>query len=158
MSKKEKMMMKKWLCLIILFLLVGCTKNTLVLNEFINTAKDDGYIVKEDKSGYEVYRYIKNIYYAINRENAYDIQFIELESDDYAKKFFDLNKDDLSKNVNSNTYVKTKSYSDYAIYHVETDDEYLLVIRSKNNILYVKADINYINEIEEFLSDLDLEY
>ena len=150
--------MKKWLLLIIVFLIVGCAKNSVTLHEFIDVAKDDGYIIKEDKTGYEGYQYIKDIYYAINRENVYDIQFIELENDDYAKKFFSLNYSELSKNVDSNSYVKTKSLSDYALFHVETDDEYLLVIRSKNNILYVQADINYINEIEEFLRDLDLDY
>ncbi len=150
--------MKKWLFLIIIFLIVGCAKNSVTLNDFITMAKDDGYIIKEDKSGYEGYQYIWEIYYAINRENAYDIQFIELESDEYAKKFFLINKDEIAKKVDSNSYVKTKNFSDYAVYHVETDEEYLLVIRSKNNILYVKADINYINEIEDFLGDLDLDY
>ena len=151
--------MRKWiLFLILIIFIVGCTSKEIQVSEFINIAKDDGYIVKEDKTNYETFKYVKDVFYAINRENAYDIQFLELESDEYAQKFFLLNKEDLSKNITSNSYVKTKENSSYGLLHIETDSEYLLVIRSKNNIIYINADINYINEIEEFLSDLGLEY
>ena len=102
--------------------------------------------------------HIKDVYYAFNREGMYLIQFIELENDDYAKRFFDLNKEDFVKLKTSNSYTKTMNTSNYNLYHLETDDSYKLIIRGKNNVIYIDAPIDYINEIEEFLNELDIDY
>ena len=152
--------MKKtiYLLIVLLFTLVGCKKNSVTLNDFILKAEDNAYYVESNKTGYENYQYIKEIYYAVNRENAYDIQFLELESDDYAKKFFLLNANDLRSKITDKDYIKSKSLSSYELFHAEDDEKYYLVIRSNNNIIYIDAPIDYINEIEEFLSDLNLEY
>ena len=148
----------KYLLLILLFILVGCKKNSVTLDEFIDSAKYNGYIIEENKTGYENYPDILDIYYAVNRENAYDIQFLKLNSDSYAKKFFLLNVDTVRENLDNMSYVKSKSLSNYEMYHAENDNTYYLVVRSKENIIYISAPINYINEIEEFLEELDIEY
>ena len=137
---------------------IGCSKNDLTLSSFIEKANDNAYFIENNKKGYESYQYIKEIYYAVNRENAYDIQFLELENEDYAKKFYDVNKNALLEYVNNDTYVKNKNSRDYQVYHIENDSKYYLVIRSKQNILYIDAPIEYINEIEDFLSDLDIDF
>ena len=147
----------KYLLLIMIFFLVGCHKNSFNREEFIEMGTFNGYIVKADKTGYEEYDYIKEVYYAINRENAYDVQFLELENAEYAKRFFLLNASDIKENMIDRDYLKSMSLSNYEVYHVENETEYLMVLRSNNNIIYIKAPINYINEIEEFLHDLDLD-
>ena len=152
--KKERFVLLIILCLI----LIGCSKLEITLNEFIEVATFNGYIIREDKTGYESYSQVKSVNYAINRENAYYIQFLELETDDYAHKFSLYNVDEMNKNITSNDYKKTKSSSSYELYHAENDTTYYLIIRSKTNIIYIEAPINYINEIEEFLSELNLEY
>ena len=151
--------MKKCSLLIILcILLVGCSSKTITLNEFIEQAVFNGYFTKDSKDGYENYSQIKTVNYAINREGVYNIQFLELESDDYAHKFFLYNVDEFNKNITSNDYKKTKGNANYELYHAETNSNYYLIVRSYTNIIYVDAPINYINEIEEFLNDLDVEY
>lgn len=152
--------MKKrmYLLLFMFVFLVGCSNKHITLDEFIEKAAFDGYILREDKSGYESYDKILNVYYAINREEAYDIQFLELKDDDYAHKFFLHNKDDIEENITGSDYKKSKSNNNYELYHAENSSKYYLVIRSKSNIIYIDAPIGYINEIEEFLEDLDLEY
>ena len=152
--------MKKivYLLFIMLFLLTGCKKNSITLEEFINQARFDGYMIKESKTGYEDETYIKNVYYALSIENDYDMQFLELENDDYAKKFFLVNANSIKNELTSKDYYKSKSLTNYELVHGENDTKYLLVIRSYNNIIYIDADINYINNIEEFLDELDLEY
>lgn len=148
----------KYLLIIILLVCVGCKKNSFTLSDFISKANDNAYFVESNKSGYEEYQYIKKIYYAINRENAYDIQFLELENDDYAKKFFLLNAGEIKEKITNQDYIKSKSLTNYELYHAENDTKYYLVVRSTNNIIYIDAPINYINEIEEFLEDLEIEY
>lgn len=151
--------MKKCGVLILLCLfLVGCSNKAITVNEFLDAATFNGYVTKESKEGYESYSQITRVNYAINRENAYVIQFLELNDEEYAHKFFLLNRDEIRMNVNSYDYEKSKSTSNYELYHAETISEYFLVIRSNKNIIYVNAPIGYINEIEEFLSDLSLEY
>lgn len=148
----------KWLLLILVFILTGCKKNSFVLDDFIDIAKYNGYIIEENKTGYETYSYIIDVYYAVNRENAYDIQFLKLNSVDYAKNFFLLNVNDVKDNLTNQDYIKSKSLTNYELYHAENESTYYLVARSKENIIYIKAPINYINEIEEFLEDLEIEY
>ena len=149
---------KLFIILILFFITIGCAKNELTLSSFIEKANDNAYFVESNKKGYESYQYIKEIFYAVNRENAYDIQFLELENDDYAKKFYDINQNALLEYVNDNTYIKKINNHNYQVYHLENDSEYHLIIRSKKNILYINAPINYINEIEEFLNDLDIDF
>ena len=151
-------MKKIFVLMAFILLLVGCKKNEITKELFYEIASFNGYILEENKSGYEKYTYVENVYYAINRENAYDIQLLKLKNDDYAKKMFNVNKNELLSYVGDNSYVKKYNKSNYSVYHVETDSDYLLVIRSGEYVLYVDAPINYINEIEEFLEELDLDY
>ena len=92
------------------------------INEFIEVARFNGYIIEENKTGYEEYSYIKDIYYAVNRQNAYDIQFLILENDEYAKKFILSNVDEIKENIDSNSYVKSDSLTNYEFYHAENEN------------------------------------
>ena len=148
----------KYLLLVFVLLLTACKKNSFTLDDFIDKAEFNGYIIEENKTGYELYPNILDVYYAVNRENAYDIQFLKLDSVDYAKKFFVLNANDIKENITKSDYVKSKSLSTYELLHAENESTYYIVIRSNENIIYIKAPIDYINEIEEFLEDLSVEY
>ena len=148
----------KYFLIILLLLVTGCKKNSFNQEEFIEQAKFNGYLIENNMTGYETHQYINDIYYAVNRENAYDIQFIKLENDDYAKKFFLVNVDDIRENITSSDYIKSNSLSNYEYFHAENDSTYYLVARSTNNIIYISAPIGYINQIEEFLTDLDIDF
>ena len=151
-------MKKIFILFIILFLLVGCTKQEVSLSEFTEVATFNGYIINTDMGDYIKYNYINDVIYAINRENAYYIQFIEINNDDYAKKFFLINKEEIEKYKTSNSYVKSYTKTNSDLCHLENDNDYMLVMRLKNNIIYIDAPIDYINEIEEFLSELNINY
>lgn len=148
----------KYLLLLLLLLLTACSKNEITKDVFVNVAEFNGYYLQNDKSGYEKYAYIKDVYYAINRENAYFIQFLELQNEDYAKEFFNLNKEEIKREETDYSYVKTRNYNHYAFYHMENDTNYMLVIRYKENILYLNAPLNYLIEIEELLDEMDIDY
>ena len=152
--------MKKgiFLILIIFIFIVGCTNYNLSLDEFIEKATFNGYIIRSDKSGYASYDKVLNVYYAINREEVYDIQFLELKDEDYAHKFFLINKEEIKDEITGSDYEKSKSSSNYDLYHAENSVKYYLVIRCNKNIIYINAPLGYMNEIEEFLNDLNLEY
>lgn len=138
--------------------IVGCTRNEFKVEDFLDKADFNGYIVNKDNEKYKNYSYINDVYYAFNREAEYFIQLLVLENDDYARKFFFLNQEEIAKLKDKNSYVKTKNDEDYNLYHLETDSNYRLVIRIKKNVIYIDAPINYINEIEEFLKELNIEY
>ena len=148
----------KYILIIFILLLTACKKNNVTHEEFVDVAKFNGYIIQETKDGYEDYPNITDIYYAVNRDYAYDIQFLKTDSVDYAKKFFLLNVSEIKKEIDSESYVKSNSLSKYEFYHAENESTYYLVIRSDTNIIYISAPINYINEIEEFLEELDIDF
>ena len=146
------------LIIIILLISVGCSKNIVKKEDFLNIADYNGYIIRENKDEYKGYNYIKNVYFAINREGMYFIQFLELDSDNNAKNFFEYNKVEFAKDNTEVINKKSYKYNDYEFYHLETKDSYKLIIRSKNNIIYIDAPINYLEEINEFLDELNIEY
>ena len=152
------MKIKKIFVILMLFLMVGCSKNSFTTEEFLDKADFNGYIISENNEEYKNYNYIKNVYYAFNREVGYFIQLLVLENNDYATKFFLLNQEEMAKMKDQNSYVKTKKANNYNVYHLETDEKYKLVIQSENKIIYIDAPINYINEREEFLNELNLDY
>ncbi len=151
-------MKKRFILLILLIFVVSCGRDELTLDNFIDKATFNGYIIKEDNEGYESYNKILKVYYAINREYAYDNQLLELKDTDYAHNFFLLNMNDIKENITTGDYEKKKTNSDYELYHAENFENYYLVIRDNKNIIYITAPIGYINEIEEFLKELDLEF
>ncbi len=144
--------------IILLFLFTGCSNSEITKDQFIKQAEFDGYVIKENKDAYIGYNYIKNVYYAINREGMYFIEFLELENNDYARRFFEINKEEILKSKESNNYDRSMNSANYSLYHLETATEYKLVIRSKNNIIYIVAPIEYMREIEELLSELNIKY
>ena len=148
----------KYILIIFILLLTACKKNSFDLDYFIDKAEFNGYIIEENKTGYETYSNILDVYYAVNRSNAYDIQFLKLKDIDYAKRFFLLNVDSIKEEISDVDYYKSMSVSTYEMYHAENENTYYIVIRSNENIIYIKAPIAFINEIEEFLSDLDIDY
>ncbi len=70
------MKFKKIFLFIIILFIVGCAKNELDKQSFINIADFNGYIIDNDMEKYKGYNYIKDVYYAFNREGMYFIQFI----------------------------------------------------------------------------------
>lgn len=148
----------KYILIIFILLLTACKKNSVTSDEFVDVAKFNGYIIQEAMDGYEDYPNITNIYYAVNREYAYEIQYLKTNDTEYAKKFFLLNVSEVQKEIDNKSYVKSNSLSNYEFYHAENESTYYLVARSKENIIYITAPINYINEIEEFLEELDIDF
>lgn len=152
-------MLKKIVFLgIVMLFLCACGNVNISKEDFLSRASFNGYIIENNKKGYEKYTYIRDVYYAVNRENAYDIQLLEIQTEDLAKRFFEINKAELKKYVNDNTYIKSISWNNYNSFHIETDDKYMLVIQNNNLVIYIDAPINYINEIEEFLDEIVKDY
>ncbi len=151
--------MKKMLILLIICLIsIGCSYDNLNKEKFVEMAEFNGYILEHNKEEYANYSYVLDVYYAVNRDYEYYIELLELESNEYANSFFNVNRKEIENVQTSNSYIKQKNFTNYNLYHVETDTDYMLVIRSNKLILYVTAPINYINEIEDFLNELNLEY
>ena len=75
----------KYILIIFVLLLTACKNYSFDLDKFIDKATFNGYLIENNKTGYETYPNILDVYYAVNRENAYDIQFLKLNGIDYAK-------------------------------------------------------------------------
>ena len=141
----------------ILFL-TGCVNYHLTIDEFRNTSINEGYYLDNQNNEYKNYSYVKDVCYAYNRESDYLIQFIELIDDDYAYKFYLVNKEEIEKEKTSNSYFKEQNSSGFNLYHVETDKYYMMVIRMDNSVIYVNTEIKYLNEIESLFKELNIKY
>ena len=151
--------MKKigWFLLILIFI-SGCHNSKLIKNTFIEIAEFNGYVLYNTKKDYDKYDYIKDVYYAFNRENAYLIQFIELENEEYAKKFYEINKKNIEQKIDNSSNIQKGEGKSYSYYRVYSNEEYMLVIQNDNNVLYLDAPMGYLDEINTFLNELNLKY
>ena len=150
--------MKKILIIITILLITGCTNYHLTIEEFRNVSLDEGYFLDNENKEYQNYAYVKDVSYAYHREKDYLIEFIKLENNDYAYKFFLTNKEAFVNDTPEYKYIKYQNTNDYNLYHIETDRYYMLLIRMDNNMIYINTDIEFKQDIEKFLNKLNINF
>ena len=150
--------MKKSLIIIIILCLSGCVNYHLNIEEFRRVSLNEGYYLDNENREYQSYDYVKDVCYAYNREKDYLVEFINLENNDYAYRFFLTNKEAFSEEITRYVYLKEQNNMDYNLYHIETDKYYMLIIRMDDNVIYVNTDIEYKNDIEDLLLNLKINY
>lgn len=150
-------MKKRWF-LIFIFILCSCTNYHLTIKEFRDIALFNGYYLDNTNNEYKNYSYVKDVCYAYSRESDYLIQFIELNNDDYAYKFFLTNKEAIQDDSNEVLYHKEKNSNNYNLYHIKTKEYIMIVIRMDNNIIYVNTTIDNNDTITSFFDELNIEY
>lgn len=168
-SKKERgiVSMKKTIItvviVIIAIILIGVgvllinlnkEKESITASEFYEYATKKGYSVYDVNKQFSEYDYIKQVYVAAGKDLKYQIEFYEIQDDEYATKFYNYNKSifESSKgNSSAETNVGMKNYSKYTL---STNGKYMVVSRINNTVIYVEVDDNYKDTIKSILKEL----
>lgn len=156
--KKLKLLLVPIICLISLVCFTGCGKDKTAISakEFSEKLEDKDYIIQESTSQYSSNEEIEESYIALSEDYSYQIEFIILESESdassmysYNKSRFEAEKED--SNAKAHSEVNLANYSKYTLI---VNGEYKVLSRIENTLIYINADSEYKDEIDEALEDL----
>ena len=130
-------------------------KTPLTAEEFKNTMTAKGYGVVDAASQFSGYSYIKKAYIAINTERTYQIEFYELENDEYATSFYNNNKAQIEKNKSSNAVQTNNSVKNHSKYTLSSNGKYGVVSRIGNTVIYLQVADTYKDTVKDILKSID---
>ena len=113
--------MKKILLILLVIFITGCTNYHLTIDDFRSISLNEGYYLDNENKEYQSYNYVKDLCYAYNREKDYLVEYINLENNDYAYRFFLTNKEAFIEEITEYVYLKEQNSMDYNLYHIETN-------------------------------------
>lgn len=124
-------------CLFILFMVTGCSsKSPITTSEFKSKMEVHGYVVSDKKSEMLDYDYIDEVYVANSSDSTHFIEFYVLSDDRYATSFFEIKKSEFEKFEGSASSQVTVDLNDYTKYEVTVNNQYKLVSKIDNTVLY----------------------
>ena len=137
-------------------LFAGCTPRTSIKAEdFKDKMAANGYLMTDATSQFSNYEFVQKVWIASDASYRYQIEFYQLENEDYAKEAFAVNKQNFEGVTGTVTGSTNISMGNYAKFTQIADGRYMVVTRIDNTMIYIDAEITYKAEIEEIMKDLD---
>ena len=150
---KKKGILFTALCFLMLFLVTGCGKKTVITtSEFISKAEKAGYQTTDITAQYSSYEYIKEA--TIAKNDNYQVEFYVLDGEDKAKGMFDTNKTDFENSKGSSSSYSTVNLANYSTYALTSAGKYMYLARVENTLIYIKVDEKYKDSVKGFVKDL----
>lgn len=140
--------------IIAIILFVSAPKDSMTASEFKTYMESEGYMIQDAKNQFYGVDYIKNVYIAIPRNYEYQIEFYEVDEPEQAESFYNNNKNRFEADTNGSlkTEVDGKNYSKYTL---TNSDEYKVVSFIDNTAIYIDADKENKEAIENILEDIN---
>ena len=144
------------LFLFMIFLTTGCKKkDNVTADQFKKYMEKKGYVIVNKKDNIYNNKYFNNVYYAVEKEEKYTIQFFELKDEASSKVFYNNLKKDISNSKVNKYKENSKSISNYSYYELSYNNNYKKVSRINNTIIYINTDIAYSKIINRQLKNLE---
>ena len=144
--------MKKIILLVVLIsvLVVGCSvsKQKITTTQFIEFAAENEYEILDKTKALKDPK-IKKVILA-KKNNECQIEFYKLKSITDAIYMFNDNKNIFKTNNNKTSTYTYTNLSNYSLYSLTNESYYMYLCRVDDTLLYVKAPLEYKEEIEEF--------
>lgn len=147
----------KVLILIVLTILLtacGVKKEALDEDEFIIIMKKEGFNIVNVENQFEQYGYFEDAYIAIDPNSNYQIEFYELEDDNYAKRFYENNKQKFESQKSGKNVSSYKELINTGKYTLTTEESYKVVSRIEDTVVYLDVDKKYKEEVNNILKKL----
>lgn len=135
--------------------ITGCqNKNAITTDTFKTKIEDLGYVLQDVKSQFSEYDYIKEAYIAADSNYNYQIEFYILEDEENAKNFYENNKTIFENSKTRNSAYTSVDVKNYAKYTLATNNEYKVVSRIDNTVIFTDSDSKYKDDINKILKKL----
>lgn len=151
--------MKKFKVLVLLIsvmLLTACGTKRVAIDEdkFIKIMTDEGFNIVNVEEQFEVYGYFEEAYVALESNNNYQIEFYELEDDNYAQSFYETNKEIFEASKTGTSLYTDVNLNNTSKYTLTTEDEYKVISRVEETVIYLSVDKEYKEEVTDILKKL----
>lgn len=103
---------------------------------------------------FEDYDYIEKAYIALEEDYEYKIEFYKLDEEDDAIRFYNINKEVFDDSKGSSSAETSVSMGNNSKYTLKTKDEYKVVSRIENTVMYADVDEKYEDEVKEILKEM----
>ena len=150
-------MNKKSILLGIVIIFVTCLTtgcifyNYLEPKDFKEQFSARGYTVEKiEKADYEA-EYISK---ATKEDVPYEVLYYEFATESDAKKAYKGYKNNLSNVITSDSKDVESKSSVLSKYVCKSDNEYIIISRVKNSLIYISSTIEYESEINDILDDI----
>lgn len=144
-------------CIITCITLTSCSigkrKDSITPDTFCSKMQDKSFTIVDSTEQFSSTDGVQNVYIAIAPNYTYQIEFYELSDDSQAEESYEKNIQTFEKsktNVSSNTEVKLANYAKYTLL---SNGKYMVISRINNTFIYVNADSDYKDDIDDILSN-----
>lgn len=151
-------MNKKSVLLGVLIVLVTCLTTGCIFYNYVDPTEFKeqfsarGYTVEKiDKADYEA-DYISK---ATKEDVSYEVLYYEFATDADAKKAYKSYKDSLPNLITTDSKDTETTGNVVSKYICKSDNEYIVISRVKNSLIFVNTTLDYQNEIDEILEDIE---
>lgn len=151
-------MNKKSVLLGVLIVLVTCLTTGCIFYNYVDPTEFKeqfsarGYTVEKiDKADYEA-DYISK---ATKEDVPYEVLYYEFATDADAKKAYKSYKDSLPNLITTDSKDTETTGNVVSKYICKSDNEYIVISRVKNSLIFVNTTLDYQNEIDEILEDIE---
>ena len=97
---------------------------------------------------------IKKAYIALEEDYDYQIEFYKLDEEDDAIDFYKNNKEIFEDSKGSSSVETKVSMGNNSKYTLKTNDEYKVVSRIEDTVIYLNVDDKYEDEVKEILKEM----
>ena len=143
--------------LLTFFMLAGCqtSRSAISAEEFKTKAEAAGYTVQDASSQYPDGQ-VDEYWIAVKLSDAidYQIEFAVVPTAEQAKGAYEQNKADFESKKGNFTVHSTVSIGNYSYYYLTTSARFQVISRVDNTFIYIDAEKEYKDEIENFLQSI----
>ncbi len=129
-------------------------KESITADQFKDKMENMNYIIVDAKDQFDEYDYIEKAYIAISKDYEYQIEFYEIDGEEQAISFYNHNKNIFESYKTSVSYETSVSIGNNSKYTLTTENEYRLLSRIDNTVIFVHVDKEYKDKINEDLKEI----
>jgi len=147
----------KFFMLLVLFVLLtacGVKKEAIDDEDFSRIMEKEGFSIVNVEQQFVQYEVFEDAYVAIAPSKNYQIEFYELEEDSYAVSFYNTNKEIFEASKTGSSVYTNIDLTDSNKYTLTTGNEYKVISRIEDTVIYLNVDKAYKEEVTNILKKL----
>lgn len=138
----------------VVFIKLNKEKKSITADNFKSSMEQKGYNITDANSQFSEYDYVNQVYIALSSDYSFQIEFYELEDEDYAIGFYNNNKSIFESSEGSAFAETSISLKNYSKYTLSSNGKYKVVSRIDNTVIYVDVADDYKDTVKTILDEL----
>lgn len=153
MNNKKSVLLGIIIVIVVSIVTTGCSLfyNLVEANEFKDHFGALGYTVSDSEEGlYESVSYVV----ASKEDVPYKVEYYEFEDEISTKKAYEKQIDSIANYITTDSENKRTDGAVFSKTVAVSEEEYIIISRVKNTMIFIAGTKDYQNEIDSFLEDI----